>query len=270
MSKYSLLSNNPTLVTTAFINITTTFMSALGVTHYCLGAWWGPSAPTEKPHRRKKNMESSIFAMRNSPFSATALEESPLHTESTKNPIGESDLHPESATNERNWWLGSCWSSGVPGRTYPFVFVRAEESGVVPFLHHYECDARLIILLQFNASLPDSQQLVVENLSHTQREVGSAWAIAIIQIPLIYLQMSFIYPQIIYHVPSCTVTQSNEISKLSGPNLNFFPWWGQITSAGSWARRELLPCLFSSKHEVWTNNLHVKISLTTKYKWTFN
>lgn len=155
-------------------------------------------------------MQSTIceqsFAIRNSPFSAASpfLHLGSLHTESTKISLGSViSTHKGTAIGD----LAACWTLGVPIRTYPFVFIRAEESGVVPFLHHYKCDARLIILLQFNASLPDSQEFVVENLSHTEREVWSTRTVAMIQITLICLQISFTYPQIIYHVPSCTVTQ---------------------------------------------------------------
>lgn len=197
MLKYSLLSNNLTCVITAFINITTTFMPALGVTNSHREAWQKekehgkPSLWAELCHEELSILSSC--STRNS--SIPSLGESPLPTESTKNQLGESDLHPESTRNKQELvtWLPAV-RLGVPSRTYPFVFIRAEESGVVPFLHHYEGDARLIILLQFDASLPDSQQLVVENLSHTRREVWSTGAIAIIQIPLIiYRFLLFIH-----------------------------------------------------------------------------
>lgn len=48
--------------------------------------------------------------------------------------------------------------------THPLVLVRAEQPRVVSLLHHDEGDARLVILLQLDARLPDGQELVVEDL----------------------------------------------------------------------------------------------------------
>lgn len=70
---------------------------------------------------------------------------------------------------------GSPWSPSAdrapqgPGHapaeeTHPLVLVRAEQPRVVSLLHHDEGDARLVILLQLDARLPDGQELVVEDL----------------------------------------------------------------------------------------------------------
>ena len=50
------------------------------------------------------------------------------------------------------------------GHSHPFVAVGTEEAGVVTLLHHDVGDARLVLLLQGDARLPDGQQLVVQHL----------------------------------------------------------------------------------------------------------
>lgn len=53
------------------------------------------------------------------------------------------------------------------GSSHPLVLVCTEKAGVVPFLDNYVGDARLIILFQFDAGIPDCQKLVVKNLETT-------------------------------------------------------------------------------------------------------
>jgi len=45
--------------------------------------------------------------------------------------------------------------------TDPFIPVHAEEPGVVSLLHYYKGDSWLIIFLQLDAGLPDSQQFML-------------------------------------------------------------------------------------------------------------
>lgn len=48
---------------------------------------------------------------------------------------------------------------------HPFRLVSTEEACVVAFLYHNVGDARLIVFLQFNTRISDSQELIVENLN---------------------------------------------------------------------------------------------------------
>lgn len=60
---------------------------------------------------------------------------------------------------------------GVFVRAYPLIAVGAEQAGVVAFLHHNVGDARLVLFLQADAGLPDSQQFIIQHLKqsiHTQ------------------------------------------------------------------------------------------------------
>lgn len=66
-------------------------------------------------------------------------------------------------------WVGdlrvdgcACWD--VPTLSNPLILVCAEETCVVPLLHHDECDPWLIVLLQLYAGLSDGQELMVKNL----------------------------------------------------------------------------------------------------------
>lgn len=53
--------------------------------------------------------------------------------------------------------------------THPLILVCAEETCVVPLLHHDECDPWLIVLLQLYAGLSDGQELMVKNLQDRGR-----------------------------------------------------------------------------------------------------
>lgn len=52
----------------------------------------------------------------------------------------------------------------APRSAHPLVLVCAEEPGVMPLLDDDVGDARLVILLQFDAGVSDRQELVVKDL----------------------------------------------------------------------------------------------------------
>ena len=60
-------------------------------------------------------------------------------------------------------------------KAHSFRLVSTEEACVVAFLHNNIGDARLIVFLQLNARIPDSQELIMENL-HTRAFFISAYA----------------------------------------------------------------------------------------------
>lgn len=54
--------------------------------------------------------------------------------------------------------------SGGGAPSHPLIAISTEEARVMAFLHDDEGDARLVLLLQTDARLPDGQQLVVQHL----------------------------------------------------------------------------------------------------------
>jgi len=48
--------------------------------------------------------------------------------------------------------------------THSLIAVGAEEARVVAFLHNNVCDARLVLLLQGDTGLTNSQQLIIQHL----------------------------------------------------------------------------------------------------------
>lgn len=78
--------------------------------------------------------------------------------------------HPLHSAVLMNWGVINRELAACSIRTYPFIFIRTEESGVMPFLHDYECNSRLVILFQFNAGFSDGQQFMMKNLNHKNQD----------------------------------------------------------------------------------------------------